>query len=395
MIRSTQRIVAGAAVFHSAARVKEDLKSVCPGGPPVKTLIFNRPANIDSVDRRVPYDVYVQKTVAGIWHVVRSYAGLSLHNRLGLLVPNDEFLQQFKQLLDLARKEHFPMRDFELVTYEKSLSILPPDLQAGLAVDDKGGQSEMNEMSEMIILDHMENSKGLENLIVMCIGLDEPIGTQSETAATRARLYRGITRAQVQAIVINEHISGGWLEFLGFLKYEPAKFEESKALEETKAEAAAQVISARPERNPEKDAILTDTSRSHASESKNQEKKTSAVNVTTTLVWDTDDNDLNTDTTAAIQKLMFDPRVACLKWTVVDSCFSWDMIFQTAPQSRLVGWFCLPLSFAGGASWFWNALFTAWPEQHLQEDPEQVAADEAAAAKRLGLSRYTESVYWL
>ena len=322
VIRSTQRIVAGAAVFHSAARVKEDLKSVCPGGPPVKTLIFNRPANIDSVDRRVPYDVYVQKTVAGIWHVVRSYAGLSLHNRLGLLVPNDEFLQQFKQLLDLALKEHFPMRDFELVTYEKSLSILPPDLQAGLAVDDKGGQSEMNEMSEMIILDHMENSKGLENLIVMCIGLDEPIGTQSETAATRARLYRGITRAQVQAIVINEHISGGWLEFLGFLKYEPAKFEESKALEETKAEAAAQVISARPERNPEKDAILTDTLRSHASESKNQEKKTSAVNVTTTLVWDTDDNDLNTDTTAAIQKLMFDPRVACLKWTVVDSCFS-------------------------------------------------------------------------
>jgi hypothetical protein len=322
VIRSTQRIVAGAAVFHSAARVKEDLKSVCPGGPPVKTLIFNRPAGIDSVDRRVPYDVYVQKTVAGIWHVVRSYAGLSLHNRLGLLVPDDGFLQQFKQLLGLALKEHFPVRDFELVTYEKSLSILPPDLQAGLAVDDKGGQSEMNEMSEMIILDHMENSKGLENLIVMCIGLDEPIGTQSETAATRARLYRGITRAQVQAIVINEHISGGWLEFLGFLKYEPAKFEESKALEETKAEAAAQVISARPERNPEKDAILTDTSRSHASESKNQEKKTSAVNVTTTLVWDTDDNDLNTDTTAAIQKLMFDPRVACLKWTVVDSCFS-------------------------------------------------------------------------
>ena len=162
--------------------------------------------------------------------------------------------------------------------------------------------------------------KGLENLIVMCIGLDEPIGTQSEAAATRARLYRGITRAQVQAIVINEHISGGWLEFLGFLKYEPAKFEESKALKETKAEAAAQVISARPERNPEKDATLTDTSRSHASESKNQEKKTSAVNATTTLVWDTDDNDLNTDTTAAIQKLMFDPRVACLKWTVVDSC---------------------------------------------------------------------------
>ena len=28
--------------------------------------------------------------------------------------------------------------------------------------------------------------------------------------------------------------------------------------------------------------------------------------------------------------------------------------------------------------------------QHLQEDPEQVAADEAAAAERLDLSRYTD-----
>ena len=39
--------------------------------------------------------------------------------------------------------------------------------------------------------------------------------------------------------------------------------------------------------------------------------------------------------------------------------------------------------------------FMAWlrrvgPVQHLQEDPEQVAADEAAAAKCLGLSRYTD-----
>ena len=326
VIRSTQRIVAGAAAFHSAASVKEDLISVCPDGPPVKTFIFNLPAGIDSFDR-VPYDVYVQKTLAGFWHVARAYAGLSLHHRLGILVPDDDFLQTFKPLLGSALKEHFSMRNFELVSYEESLSILPPDLlQAELAKDDKGGQSEM---SEMIVLDHMENSKGLENLIVMCIGLDEPIATQSQAAATRARLYRGITRAQVQAIVINEHISGGWLEFLGFLKFEPVKFEDSKAFQETSAEAAAQVISAEPGRHPEKDAVLPDTLRTDASERENQKNKSKAfaVNVTTTVVWDTDDND---PATTDIQKLMFDPRtsvcVACLKWTVVDSCFSWDMI---------------------------------------------------------------------
>eukprot|EP00435_Cladocopium_sp_Y103_P053340 s3524_g17.t1 len=296
VIRSTQRIVAGAGAFHSAASVKEDLKSVCPDGPPVKTFIFNLPAGIDSFGRRVLYDVYVQKTAAAIWYVVLAYAGLSLHHRLGLLVPDDDFLQTFKPLLGLALKEHFPMRDFKLISFKQSLSILPPDL----AGDDKGGQS------EMIILDHMENSKGLENLIVMCIGLDEPMGTtQSEAAATRARLYRGITRAQVQAIVINEHIPGGWLEFLCFLKFELVKFQESKAFQETKAEAAAQVVAGRPGSYPEKEAILPDTLRSTASERENQ---ISAVNVISTVVWDTGDNDLNTDTTASIKKLMFDPR---------------------------------------------------------------------------------------
>eukprot|EP00435_Cladocopium_sp_Y103_P048813 s131_g14.t1 len=320
-----------AGAFHSAPSVKEDLKSVCPDGPPVKTFIFNLPAGIDSFDRRVLYDVYVQKTVAAIWHVVLGYAGLSLHHRLGLLVPDDDFLQTFKPLLDLALKEHFPMRDFELVSFEQSLSILPPDLlQAKPAGDDKFGQSEL---SEMVILDHMGNSKGLENLIVMCIGLDEPIGkTQAKAAATRARLYRGITRAQVQAIVINEHIPGGWLEFLGFLKFELVKFQESKAFQETKAEAAAQVVAGRPGSYPEFEASLPDALRSDVSERENQ---ISAVNVISTVVWDTNDNDLNTDTTASIQKLMFDPR----------------------------------------------------------EDPAEVAADEAAAAKRdniLDAARYDD-----
>ena len=248
VIRSTQRIVAGAAAFHSAASVQQDVKSVCPSGPPVKTYIFNSPENSDA------YGIYAQKTVAAIWHVVSGYAGLSLNHRLALLVPNGDFLKRFKPLLGEALNEHFTGRHFELVSFEESLSILPPDL-LGIAVDgDDYGKT------EAIILDHMENSKGLESLIVMCIALDEQVeATQAEAATTRARLYRGITRAQVQAIVINEQIPGGWLEFLGFLKFEPVKFEESKALQETKAEAAAEVIAARPESHPKEDAVLPTT----------------------------------------------------------------------------------------------------------------------------------------
>lgn len=36
---------------------------------------------------------------------------------------------------------------------------------------------------------------------------------------TRARLYQGLTRAQFLAIVVNEYLPGGWLEFLRLLKF--------------------------------------------------------------------------------------------------------------------------------------------------------------------------------
>ena len=293
VIRSTQRIIAGAATFHSNASERQGLKSVCPDGPPLKTFIFNSQGPSESLKG------YVQKTVQGIWFLVRSYSGLSLHHRLALLVPDADFLEKMKPLLGEALMEEFPGR-FELASFQESLSILPPDLHVGLG-DDKG--------SEVIMLDHMDNSRGLESLFVICIALDEQVATaETEAAATRARLYRGITRAQVQALVINERISGGWLEFLGFVKFEQVKFEESKGLQETKGEAAAEVISPWAGSHPEKASSLPDTLPKDADKQiQKDESNAFAVNVTSTLVWDTNDND---PATADIQKLMFDPRAA-------------------------------------------------------------------------------------
>ena len=83
---------------------------------------------------------------------------------------------------------------------------------------------------ECLVLDSLEQFDGLERLIILAVGLDEPISDLPEEAAsrgsskpddqarsdadqrTRSRLYRAVTRAHMQVLVINELISGGWLE---------------------------------------------------------------------------------------------------------------------------------------------------------------------------------------
>ena len=65
---------------------------------------------------------------------------------------------------------------------------------------------------------------GLERLIIFAVGLDVAINTaQGSTVTdleTRSQLYRALTRSHMLAVVINEVVRGGWLEFLGTVKLE-------------------------------------------------------------------------------------------------------------------------------------------------------------------------------
>jgi hypothetical protein len=112
---------------------------------------------------------------------------------------------------------------------------------------------------ERIVLDSIDQFDGLERLIVIGIGLDHPIsdascagegprpaegaegvGDAAEGAGeagaspdrhTRSLLYRAVTRAHMQVIVVNELISGGWLEFLGSVRLrEDEHFDAERAL---------------------------------------------------------------------------------------------------------------------------------------------------------------------
>ena len=66
----------------------------------------------------------------------------------------------------------------------------------------------------------MYSFDGLERLIVFAVGLDVAIAQSSSSAdlETRSQLYRALTRSHMLAVVINEVLQGGWLEFLGTVK---------------------------------------------------------------------------------------------------------------------------------------------------------------------------------
>ena len=223
IVRSSQRIVAASAAFQGSPEEKEGVASLCPAGPPLKSFLFE--SDRDTVD----YEKYAEKTVAALRDLMGTYADLSFHRRIALLVPKD-FLKNFKQRMQDHLAHRFAGRNFALTSFQDALSVLP-------------NREEKQTMAEVIIMDTVENCKGLEQLIVVCIGLDERLGSQKTNYETRASIYQAITRAQLQAIVVNQRLQGGWFEFLGLVKFKEDIFDEFSAMAETDTQAAAQSIS--------------------------------------------------------------------------------------------------------------------------------------------------------
>ena len=304
VVRSTKRIVAGAAAFHATPDDKEGLGSLCPVGPPVKTFLF-KAATADAVKG---YGKYVDHTISAIRFIVHSNPSLNLHHRLALLAPDDDFCKSFEPSLALALAYGFEKRRFSFTTFQESMSILPLDLLEAEELDSE-------DYEEVIILDTVENAKGLEQLFVICINLDSEINYSKNDATTRANIYQALTRAQLQAVVVNQVVKGGWLEFLGFIDSQVQKFDERAALEETMAAAASEIISKASSKQNlidsqvnrfDEHTALEETRAAAASEiiSKERPKKKKQGDVTkpkvtqevakvTSSIWDTNDNPIN------------------------------------------------------------------------------------------------------
>jgi hypothetical protein len=230
VVRSSQRIVTGANAFRCdfdarGAALRSEGRPRCHHqvpGPPLLPILFD---NRGKKERMV---LYASRTVDALKRVHHDFQGLRLHNRLALIVPDATFRKDFMQPLQQAFSDAFKDVRFHLINAEEASACV-----LGMAAEPG---------KETLVLDTVEQFDGLERLIVIAIGLDAPIVKGSDTTLeTRSRLYRALTRAHMMALVVNEKLRGGWLEFLGNVKFDglDAGAYDAEAQESKQSNAAA------------------------------------------------------------------------------------------------------------------------------------------------------------
>ena len=232
VVRSTKRIVFGARAFQ----LQDGKPTTCLGttGPPLKSFIFEVPEGYDGG----LFAQFADNTVKALWFILQRHSSIRLDRHVALLVPNEHFHRIFKLHLEERLEADFgPTYNIQLVSFEESLRFLPEAVH-------------QDRREDHLILDWDSNAKGLEQLFVICIGFDAQITGDTDNF-TRARLYHAITRAQLQAIIVDQFVRGGWLEFLNTLKLKETTFQADDARLEIKKNAALKIVEdSRPEAVP-------------------------------------------------------------------------------------------------------------------------------------------------
>ncbi|KAH8087564.1 hypothetical protein JL720_6874 [Aureococcus anophagefferens] len=214
VVRSTKRIVAGAAAFQLEAGRKAATRGhSASDGPPLEARLFDG----DDVER------YAQEVDAAIESVRRQLHGMDLDDRVAVVCPDADFCEE-RVALAAARAE---LRDRRRGDGEARRCR---------------GRDECEGSPAWLVVDTVDNIDGLERLVVVCAGLDHAISVDDATALeTRSRLYRAMTRAQLAVAVVNHRVPGGWLEFLGRLELGGA-FDEERAKRDRAETAADDVV---------------------------------------------------------------------------------------------------------------------------------------------------------
>ena len=249
VVRSSKRIISAANNFGLRGG-STDEQPVCQHaseGPPLKSFLFD----IDGADK---FAEYAKQTTRALLHVTETFPGLSLHDRLAIIVPDADFLAGLKSTTEDGTHEGPLVSQLDQAYAGRFVLVSAESATAACAVSD-GQQLDR----EWLVLDTMENMDGLERLIVICVGLDSPIpdaavDSSGDELGTRSVLYRALTRAHMQVLVVNEFLPNGWMAFLRNLQLTTShRFDETAAQRDMKA--AQEQIAARRQ---VEDACLAD-----------------------------------------------------------------------------------------------------------------------------------------
>ena len=218
VVRCSERIVAGAMAWQLGGEDKALTKcrhgSV---GPPLKTIVF------DADKDKGKIQTYAEFVAYAIELLVATFPGLPFHDRLAIIVPDTNFRDALSPLLDRELQSTMPACHFRLVSAMEASAVAKP-------VGKK-----KTEGAEWLVLDSVENFDGLERLMVVAVGLDSVVENAAGSWKLEARsiIYRAITRAHMMVVVVNELLTGGWMEFLKGLTLEDEGFSRDREIEES------------------------------------------------------------------------------------------------------------------------------------------------------------------
>eukprot|EP00438_Fugacium_kawagutii_P001731 Skav204122 [mRNA] locus=scaffold5190:265923:279459:- [translate_table: standard] len=252
---------------------------------------------------------YAEHTVRALWHILVKYRGMSLHRRIALLVPDTNFLDEFRPQLQTALKNNFPRRKFALRSSQESMAFLPKYLCREMSI---------LEDDEVMIFDAVENVIGLEHLFVILIALDSKI-EHTGTDAVTWMSPTGLDNLWSRDVTLTAVEEGA------------VEFKESKALAETESKAAEKLMDdvrgaprPQPSRSKRRDpSAPKDTQvprgptqaepRTAADASRPRDAGKAAQRAT--CIWDTDDQLLDEE----IPELRFNPLTLVARRSCEDS----------------------------------------------------------------------------
>ena len=194
VVRSSSKIVAASHAFRF--NKVADVEASAAFGPPLRPYLM--PSISSTADK---FSVYASKVIDALTDLYEEFGDV-IGGCTAILVPDTGFREHLRTSL-LAGKDEFALK-------HTGVSV-----QLVTAV---GAHQAKRPAGTVVILDTVASFDGMERLVILAVGLDTPRIEEKDTILSCSMIYRAITRAHLFVAVIQEHVPGGWLEFLNFLQ---------------------------------------------------------------------------------------------------------------------------------------------------------------------------------
>jgi hypothetical protein len=212
VVRCTERLMTGAKVYQLLEGETNNTRCVHGVvGPPISSFLFQIPKEA-FVGSDEFFMVYANKTAQAITEKIRGrFPNLSLDNRLAILIPDEQFKDGLRPHLQQCLERMTALGAFELIDAVTASCVINRSRNIKPKKTDK----------QRIVYDSIGAFDGLERLIVVVVGMDRAHSADSHDGLeVRSQIYRALTRAHMLVCIVNEHVKGGWMEFLGVVSFD-------------------------------------------------------------------------------------------------------------------------------------------------------------------------------